>query len=113
MERGNELTTKLLSQGYQKKKKKKKKKKKLVATLKKFYGRHHYLVNPYNVAVSRIVSDVFTNDEPYVDFQNPGHTLLPTFPSFRPVVMVGEACLPNNAYYPRTPNTLYSGVHVC
>ena len=28
--------------------------------------------------------------------------------------IVGEACLPSNAYYPRTPNyTLYSGVHVC
>ena len=28
--------------------------------------------------------------------------------------MVGEACLPRNAYYPRTPDyTLYSGVHVC
>ena len=27
--------------------------------------------------------------------------------------MVGEACLPSNAYYPRTPDyTLYSGVHV-
>ena len=51
MERGKVLTTKLLSQGYQKTK--------LVATLKKFYGRHHDLVNPYNVAVSRIVSDVF------------------------------------------------------
>ena len=51
MERGKVLTTKLLSQGYQKIK--------LVATLKKFYGRHHDLVNPYNVAVSRIVSDVF------------------------------------------------------
>ena len=56
MERGKVLTTKLLSQGYQKTK--------LVATLKKFYGRHHDLVNPYNVAVSRIVSDVFANDEP-------------------------------------------------
>ena len=56
MERGKELTTKLLSQGYQKAK--------LVATLKKFYGRHHDLVNPYNMAVSRIVSDVFANDEP-------------------------------------------------
>ena len=44
------LTTKLLSQGYQKTKP--------VATLKKFYGIHHDLVNPYNVAVSRIVSDV-------------------------------------------------------
>ena len=28
--------------------------------------------------------------------------------------MVGEACLPSNFYYPRTPDyTLYSGVHVC
>ena len=28
--------------------------------------------------------------------------------------MVGEACLPSNAYYPRPPDyTLYSGVHVC
>ena len=34
---------------------------KLVATLKKFYGRHHDLVIPYNVAVFRIVSDVFAN----------------------------------------------------
>ena len=61
MEPGKVLTTKLLSQGYQKKKKKTTKK--LVATL-KFYGRHHDLVNPYNVAVSRIVSDVFANDAP-------------------------------------------------
>ena len=56
MERGKVLTTRLLSQGYQKTK--------LVATLKKFYGRHLDLVKPYNVAVSRIVSDVFANDEP-------------------------------------------------
>ena len=28
--------------------------------------------------------------------------------------MVGEACLPSNAYYPRTPDyTLCSGVHIC
>ena len=28
--------------------------------------------------------------------------------------MVGEACLPSNTHYPRTPDyTLYSGVHVC
>ena len=28
--------------------------------------------------------------------------------------MVGEACFPSNAYYPRTPDyTFYSGVHVC
>ena len=56
MERGKVLTTKLLSQEYQKTK--------LVATLKKFCGRHHDLVNPYNVAVFRIVSDVFANDAP-------------------------------------------------
>ena len=56
MERWKVLTTKLLSQEYQKTK--------LVATLMKFYGRHHDLVNPYSVAVSRIVSDVFANDEP-------------------------------------------------
>ena len=37
---------------------------KLVATLKKFCGRHHDLVNPYNMAVSRIVSDVFASDAP-------------------------------------------------
>ena len=50
------VTTRLLSQGYQKTK--------LVATLKKFYGRHHDQVNPYNVAVSRTVSNVFANDQP-------------------------------------------------
>ena len=55
MERGKVLTTRLLSLWY--------KKTKLVATLKKFYGRHHDLINPYNVSVSRIVSDVFANDE--------------------------------------------------
>ena len=47
---------KVVEPGYQKTK--------LVATLKKFYGRHHDLVNPYNVAVSRIVSDGFANEEP-------------------------------------------------
>ena len=50
------LTAKLLSRWYQNTK--------LVATLKKFYARHHDLVSPYNVAVSRIVSGVFANDEP-------------------------------------------------
>ena len=66
------------------------------------------------MAVSRIVSDVFASDAPLEDFPNPGHTLLPIFPSFRSMGMVGEACLPSNAYYPRTPDyTLYSGVHVC
>ena len=54
MECGKVLSTKLLSQGYQKTK--------LVETIKKFYGRHHDLVNPYSVAVSRIISDVFANN---------------------------------------------------
>ena len=51
MEREKVLITKLLSLGYRKTK--------LVATLNQFYGRHHDLVDPYIVAVSRIVSDVF------------------------------------------------------
>ena len=33
----------------------------------------------WNVAVSRIVSDVLANDVRYIDFPNPGHTLLLTF----------------------------------
>ena len=56
MERGKLLTTKFWSQGYQITK--------LVAILKKFYGRHHDRVNPYNVAVSRTVSGVFASDAP-------------------------------------------------
>ena len=55
MDRGKVLTTRLLSQEHQKTK--------LVATLMKFYGRHHDLVNLYNVAISRIVSDAFANDK--------------------------------------------------
>ena len=59
-------------------------------------------------------STVFAQASPSKYFQNPRHTLLTTFPSFRPMDMQGEACLPNNAYYSRTPDyTLYSGVHVC
>ena len=50
------MLTKTLSQGYQKTK--------LVATLKTFNGKQHDLVNPYNVAVFRIVSDVFASDAP-------------------------------------------------
>ena len=52
----------------------------------------------------------------HIKFQSSRHTLLHvlTFPLFRPMGMVGEACLPSNAYYLRIPdNTLYSGVHVC
>ena len=59
----------------------------------------------YNVAVFRIVSDIFVNDEPY--FQIPGHTFLPTFPSFRPMGMVGEACLPSNGLGTMTTSTYH------
>ena len=55
MERGKVLTT-VVEPGVSKIK--------LVATRKKFYGRHHDLVNPYNVAVFRIVSDIFASDAP-------------------------------------------------
>ena len=52
--------------------------------------------------------------ELFLMFLPPGHRLLPTFPSFRPMGMVGGACIPSNAYYPRIPDySLYSGVHVC
>ena len=78
------------------------------------FGTHSYTVRSNISAVSRIVSAVFASDAPYVDFPNPGHTLLSIFPSFGPMGMVGEACLPSNAYYPRTPDyPLCSGVHVC
>ena len=58
--------------------------------------------------------ELFLMSLPVTRHQNPGHTLLPIFPSFRPMGMVGEACLPSNTYYPQMPDyTLYSGVHVC
>ena len=47
--------------------------------------------------------------ELFLMFLPPGHSLLPTFPSFRPMGMVGGACLPSNAYYSQMPDyTLYS-----
>ena len=44
------LTSKLLSQGYRRAM--------LVSTLKKFYGRHHDLVDPYSVSASKLVTDL-------------------------------------------------------
>ena len=41
---------KLLSRGYRSTK--------LVSTLKKFYGRHHDLVDPYSVSASKFVTDL-------------------------------------------------------
>ena len=56
IERWKLLTATLLTLGYQRTK--------LVSTLKKFYGRHHDLVYPYNVAVFRIIADVLATDKP-------------------------------------------------
>ena len=96
------LTTKLLSQGYQKPK--------LIATPQSSTGDIMF----WSIPTMWQFPEMFPMFLPYVDFPNPGHTLLPTFPSFRPMGMVGEACLPSNAYYPRTPDYyLHSGVHVC
>ena len=50
VDRGKLLTSKLLSQGYRRAK--------LVSTLKKSYGRHYNLVDPYSVAASKLVSDL-------------------------------------------------------
>ena len=44
------VVTKLLSQDYRKAK--------LVSAVKKFYGRHHDLIDPHNVAVSKLISDL-------------------------------------------------------
>ena len=58
IELGKLLTTRILTQVYLRTK--------LVSTLKKFYGTHPDLVYTYmhNVAVSRIISDVFATDKP-------------------------------------------------
>ena len=50
VDRGKLLTSKLLSQGCRRAN--------LVSTLKKFYGRHHDLVDPYSVAASKLVTDL-------------------------------------------------------
>ena len=44
---------KLFSKGYSKAK--------LVSTVKKFYERHHDLINPYNVAVFKFISDLMAS----------------------------------------------------
>ena len=62
-------------------------------------------------SVSRIVSDVFANDVPQVDFSNPVHTLLTIFPSFRPMGMVGEACLPSNAWWAKLAYQVMLTIH--
>ena len=82
--------------------------------VKKFYERHHDLVNPYNVAVCIIISEVFATGKNIADFQNPGHTFLMTF-SFSPWFrLIGTVGLPSNANFPWTLDyTLSFMVHVC
>ena len=46
------LTKKLLLQGYEEER--------LKLTLRKFYGRHHELVDHYNVTISQLATDLFT-----------------------------------------------------
>ena len=46
VDRGKLLMNKLLSLGYRRAK--------LVSTVKKFYGRHHDMVDPYNMTVSKL-----------------------------------------------------------
>ena len=49
------LSNKLLGQGYESIK--------LISVLEKFYGRHHDLVEHYNVSVSTIMSDLLPKSE--------------------------------------------------
>ena len=51
LSRGVLLTNKLLTQGYLKPR--------LIKVIKKFYGRHHCLINKYGVSVSKLISDIF------------------------------------------------------
>ena len=51
LERGQLLSQKLLSQGYTKPR--------LESSLRKFYGRHHELVDHYGISVSRMTIDMF------------------------------------------------------
>ena len=50
LHRGKLLTNKLLTQGYCKPR--------LIKTIKKFYGRHHELVDKFGVSVSKMILDI-------------------------------------------------------
>ena len=104
MERGKVLTTKLLSQGYLKTK--------LVATLKKFMG---------DIMIWSIPT-MWQFPELFLFLTMTAISRLPKSRTYASTVISfvqayghgGQACLPSNAYYPRTPDyTHYSGVHVC
>ena len=49
--RSQQLTSKILKQGYSRNK--------LIAAFKKFYGRHSVIVGKYNIPVTQIISDLF------------------------------------------------------
>ena len=51
LHRGKLLTNKLLTHGYCKPR--------LIKTIKKFYGRHHEIVDKFGVSVSKMILDVF------------------------------------------------------
>ena len=51
LHRGKLLTNKLLTQGYCKPM--------LIKTIKKFYGRHHEIVDKFGVSVSKMILDIF------------------------------------------------------
>ena len=40
-----------------------------MSTVKNIYGRHHDLVDPYNVAVSKLISDLMASVEAYKTFK--------------------------------------------
>ena len=48
-----------------------------MSTLKKFYGRHHNLVDPYNVAASKLVTDLMPIANKQYGFQLRGIRFLP------------------------------------
>ena len=47
------MTSKLLNQGYLRTR--------LIATYKKFYGRHHDLIDKYNMSISQMIIDIFAS----------------------------------------------------
>jgi hypothetical protein len=52
--RGNLLTNKLMSQGFQMSR--------LQAAFCKFYGRYNDLIHPYNLSLGHMLSDIFQNN---------------------------------------------------
>ena len=67
--------------------------------------RHHDIVNPYNVAVSRLISDVVVTAKPWTDFLTSDiNSRIYSKSLFKLMGMMSEACLPSNAYSSGTPD---------